>query len=70
MWFTKTSGKVDLAALREVIDGAQHAILFLMFMPGGRGVLPDVQRRQGDPGLVVRVWSASCPSPTTRASST
>jgi hypothetical protein len=54
VWFTRTHGKVDLAALKAEIDGAQHAILALMFMPGAKGVLPDLLRRDQEPGLFVR----------------
>jgi hypothetical protein len=52
--FTRTKGKVDLAALKAEIDAAQHAILALMFMPGAKGVLPDLLRRDQEPGLFVR----------------
>lgn len=54
VWFTRTKGKVDLAALRAEIDGAKQAILFLMFMPGAKGPLADVMRREKEPGLFVR----------------
>jgi PLD-like domain len=54
VWFTRTTGKVDLAALRAEIASAQHAILALMFMPGTKGILPDLLRRDQEPGMFVR----------------
>jgi phosphatidylserine/phosphatidylglycerophosphate/cardiolipin synthase-like enzyme len=63
VWFTRTHGKVDLAALRAEIDGAQHAILALMFMPGAKGILPDLLRRDQEPGLFVRGVVSELPDP-------
>jgi phosphatidylserine/phosphatidylglycerophosphate/cardiolipin synthase-like enzyme len=40
--FTRAAHKADLAALAEVVAGAKEGVLFLMFMPGGSGVLADV----------------------------
>ncbi len=40
--FTKATGKVDLKALGDIVNSAQEGVLFLMFMPGGSGVLKDV----------------------------
>jgi phosphatidylserine/phosphatidylglycerophosphate/cardiolipin synthase-like enzyme len=39
LWFTPTTGRVDLADRREIIAAAKHAILFLMFNPGPRETL-------------------------------
>jgi phosphatidylserine/phosphatidylglycerophosphate/cardiolipin synthase-like enzyme len=63
VWFTRTRSQVDLAALREVIDGAESGLIFLMFMPGGKGVLKDVRRRQQEPGLYVRGVVSELPDP-------
>ncbi|CQD22317.1 hypothetical protein BN000_05567 [Mycobacterium europaeum] len=49
LWFTPTVGQVDLDDARAFIDGAERAILFLMFNPGPRDTLLnhiiDVARR-------------------------
>lgn len=34
LWFTPTVGQVDLEEARAIIQGAQQAVLFLMFNPG------------------------------------
>jgi phosphatidylserine/phosphatidylglycerophosphate/cardiolipin synthase-like enzyme len=39
LWFTPTVGQVDLKEARKIIDGAQQAILFLMFNPGPKETL-------------------------------
>jgi phosphatidylserine/phosphatidylglycerophosphate/cardiolipin synthase-like enzyme len=54
VWYSRTAGKVDLTALGDVVASAKQGILFLMFMPGGKGVLGDVMGRVGEPGLYVR----------------
>jgi hypothetical protein len=54
IWYSRTTGKVDLAALADVVAAAKQGILFLMFMPGGTGVLADVMKRIGEPNLYVR----------------
>jgi len=54
VWYSRTTGKVDLAALADVVSSAKQGILFLMFMPGGNGVLGDVMGRVGEPNLYVR----------------
>lgn len=41
--FSRVSGKVDLAELAAIVGGAQQGVLFLMFMPGGSGVVSAVQ---------------------------
>jgi phosphatidylserine/phosphatidylglycerophosphate/cardiolipin synthase-like enzyme len=54
-WFTRTHSKVDLATLREAVLGAKQGLLFLMFQPGGSGVLGDVEElRKTQPELFVR----------------
>jgi phosphatidylserine/phosphatidylglycerophosphate/cardiolipin synthase-like enzyme len=53
--FTRARGRVDLAALRELVRAAREGVLFLMFMPGGRGLFADVQAlRDERPDLLVR----------------
>jgi PLD-like domain len=54
VWYSRTAGKVDLTALGDVVASAKQGILFLMFMPGAKGVLGDVMGRVGEPGLYVR----------------
>ena len=54
VWFSRTKNKVDLAALRAEVAAAQRGILFLMFMPGATGLLPDVMARAGEAGMYVR----------------
>lgn len=54
VWFSRTHQEVDMAALKTVVDSATQGILFLMFMPGSKGVLSYVQARQNEPGLYVR----------------
>jgi PLD-like domain len=54
VWFSRTSGQVDMAALASVVASAKQGILFLMFMPGSKGVLSYVMARVGQPGLYVR----------------
>ena len=44
-WFTRTSNRQDIAAASAVIDGAQDAILFLMFEPGSNGLRQVVEAR-------------------------
>lgn len=39
VWFTRTSDEQDLEQARTLINGAQKAILFLMFNPGPSGTL-------------------------------
>lgn len=64
LWFTKTAKQVDLAALREIVDGAETGLIFLMFMPGGKGVLADVLRRQEEePDLFIRGVASELPDP-------
>jgi phosphatidylserine/phosphatidylglycerophosphate/cardiolipin synthase-like enzyme len=53
--FTRAKGRVDLAALRDVVRGAKEGVLFLMFMPGATGVLGDVRALAAEkPNLLVR----------------
>ncbi len=63
VWFTRTDKQVDLTDLREVIAEARQGLLFLMFMPGGGGILPDVLKRQQEPGLFVRGVVSELPKP-------
>jgi phosphatidylserine/phosphatidylglycerophosphate/cardiolipin synthase-like enzyme len=51
----KPAMPIDLAALRDIVAGAQQGLLFLMFIPGPSGTLADVRRLVDDkPDLLVR----------------
>lgn len=39
VWFTPLAGRLDLSEAQRHIDAAEHAILFLMFIPGPRDTL-------------------------------
>jgi phosphatidylserine/phosphatidylglycerophosphate/cardiolipin synthase-like enzyme len=53
--FTRARQRVDLKALGDVVDGAKEGVLFLMFIPGGSGVLGNVEKLIASrPDLVVR----------------
>jgi phosphatidylserine/phosphatidylglycerophosphate/cardiolipin synthase-like enzyme len=53
--FTRTHRHLDLAALDEIVRSAAHGVLFLMFMPGARGVLATVRGLAAErPDLLVR----------------
>jgi hypothetical protein len=53
--FTRAPNKVDLDALRAIVNSTQQGLLFLMFMPGGAGVLKDVlELAAAKPDLLVR----------------
>ncbi len=54
VWFTRTRGEVDLDALKEIVEDAKQGLLFLMFQPGGTGVLKDVLERQEKGDILVR----------------
>ena len=54
VWFTRTSKGVDLTALEAEVRRAKEGILFLMFMPGAKGVLAAVQELSHSPHLYVR----------------
>src|SRR4051794_37168104 len=60
LWFTPTIDRVDLEDARQLVTGAQRAILFLMFNPGPRETLLntiiDVARAEhdGDRRLYIR----------------
>jgi hypothetical protein len=51
VWFTKSREGVDITALKAEIDAAEVGVLFLMFMPGGKGLLPTVRVAAAKPGL-------------------
>lgn len=64
VWFTRTRGGVDLAALNAAVGAAKEGILFLMFMPGGTGVLKTVNdMRRNHPGLYVHGVVSTLPKP-------
>ena len=50
VWFSRTAGKVDLAAIDEIVTGAKEAVLFLMFQPGGAATLATIRKRLDAPG--------------------
>ena len=51
IWFTPLAGGLDLANARQLLGGAQQAILFLMFNPGPKGTLLNViEAMVGQPG--------------------
>lgn len=53
--FTRANEQVDLAALEAIVLGAEEGVLFLMFMPGSKGVLSylrDLEAKK--PDLLVR----------------
>jgi phosphatidylserine/phosphatidylglycerophosphate/cardiolipin synthase-like enzyme len=50
IWFTRASGRVDLAAIDEVINGAKEGVLFLMFQPGSAGALGTINELRNKPG--------------------
>jgi phosphatidylserine/phosphatidylglycerophosphate/cardiolipin synthase-like enzyme len=54
VWFTRTSKGVDLAALEAEVRRAKEGILFLMFMPGAKGVLAAIMELSHRPDLYVR----------------
>lgn len=63
IWFSRTTGKVDLQALDEAINGAQDGVLFLMFQPGGSGALKTVRDlAKARPALYVRGVVSTLPS--------
>jgi phosphatidylserine/phosphatidylglycerophosphate/cardiolipin synthase-like enzyme len=54
VWFTRTSDGRDMDALRDVINSAKKAILFLMFTPGKQGLHVLAGQRANEKGLYVR----------------
>ena len=54
VWFTRTSKSVDLAALEAEVRKAKEGILFLMFMPGAKGILATILELSKRPDLYVR----------------
>ncbi len=64
IWFSRTSKKVDLDALDEIVNGAQDGILFLMFQPGSSGPLATIRQRMRDtPSLYVKGVVSTLPGP-------
>ena len=43
-WFTRTSEGQDMAAVTDLINKAQEAVLFLMFEPGSSGLSRSIER--------------------------
>ncbi len=60
LWFTPTAEQVDLEEARALVDGAKHAVLFLMFNPGPKDTLLNAiitkakQSRRGTKRLYIR----------------
>jgi len=54
VWFTRTSDGRDMEALKEVINGATNAILFLMFTPGKQGLHTLAGQRANEKDMYVR----------------
>src|SRR5262249_23465079 len=54
VWFTRTSDGRDMDALRGLINGAKHGILFLMFTPGAKGLHTLAGQRANEEGMYVR----------------
>jgi phosphatidylserine/phosphatidylglycerophosphate/cardiolipin synthase-like enzyme len=54
VWFTRTNKGVDLEALQAEVRKARQGVLFLMFMPGGKGLLAAVNELASKPNLYVR----------------
>lgn len=52
--FTRTSDGSDMDALRELINSAKNAILFLMFTPGNQGLHTLAGQRANDRHMYVR----------------
>lgn len=63
VWFTRSKNRVDLEALREVVDDAKQGLLFLMFQPGSSGVLKNVRERQEQGDILVRGVVSQLPDP-------
>jgi phosphatidylserine/phosphatidylglycerophosphate/cardiolipin synthase-like enzyme len=53
-WFTRTSDGRDMVALRDVINSAKDAILFLMFTPGKQGLHTLAGQRAKEKDMYVR----------------
>ena len=62
IWFTRTTGKVDLAALDAAVMQAKQGVLFLMFMPGSAGLFNTVSKLVNDPKLYVRGVVSTLPN--------
>jgi phosphatidylserine/phosphatidylglycerophosphate/cardiolipin synthase-like enzyme len=63
VWFTRTSGDVDLGFGKKLIAGAKDGILFLMFMPGNAGLLQSIQARLPSGMYIQGVVSSFSPPP-------
>ncbi|SDZ70656.1 Phosphatidylserine/phosphatidylglycerophosphate/cardiolipin synthase [Variovorax sp. YR266] len=63
IWFSRTKGKVDLQALDAAVSGAKDGVLFLMFQPGGSGVLKTIRDlAKAKPALYVRGVVSTLPA--------
>jgi phosphatidylserine/phosphatidylglycerophosphate/cardiolipin synthase-like enzyme len=62
VWFTRTTKQVDLAALQAEVNKAKQGILFLMFMPGAKGLLARVFERSSEPDFYVRGVVSTLPN--------
>src|SRR2546422_9645770 len=53
--FTRATDRVDLAELGKIVRAANDGVLFLMLIPGAKGVLADVRAlAAAKPDLLVR----------------
>jgi phosphatidylserine/phosphatidylglycerophosphate/cardiolipin synthase-like enzyme len=53
--FTRAQKRVDLTALGDIVRGAREGVLFLMFIPGGSGVVATVREiAAAKPDVLVR----------------
>ena len=48
IWFTRTTGAPEMAAVEEVVAAAEDGVIFLMFQPGGSPILDAILKRQND----------------------
>jgi phosphatidylserine/phosphatidylglycerophosphate/cardiolipin synthase-like enzyme len=63
IWFTRTKGGIDLAAIDAEIRSAKEGVLFLMFQPGGIGTLKTLRvLAKAKPSLYVRGVVSNLPS--------
>ena len=70
LWFTPTTGQVDLKEARGIITGAKQAILFLMFNPGPKDTLLNEiikAARAGSAGKRLYIHGAINQDPSTSA---
>jgi phosphatidylserine/phosphatidylglycerophosphate/cardiolipin synthase-like enzyme len=52
--FSRVSGRVDLGELATILQDAEQGVLFLMFQPGGSGVVATVEALASNASLLLR----------------